>query len=181
MNVRDNYSLHNVLKELEAVLQIDGIDYEEIDIERLLGNVKKRIEKQYQLDLSDTSYAATMINNTAYQGSLVIFIDNVSRVHSILCGYAQICRFTMEIPISLSSINYIGFTQESLREVLISAQVSSKMIAVSRAMEAIGEKLATLTLCYERRLLTCFYIAYELKLYELTSALAELLYISMLD
>lgn len=181
MNIKDNYSLSTVLKELEAVLQIDGIDYEEIDSERLLQNVKKRIEKQYQLDLSDTSYGATMVNNMAYQGSLVIFIDNVSRVHSILCGYAQICRFTMEIPISLSSINYMGFTRETLKEVLVSAQVNSKMVAISRAMEAIGEKLATLNLCYEKRLLTCFYVVYKLGLYELTAALAELLYTSMID
>lgn len=181
MEIKDNYNLSNTLKELEAILQIDGIDYEEVEMERFLQNVRRRIEKQYQLDLTNASFNSARMSNMAYQGSLVIYIDNVSRVHSVVCGYSQICRFNMEVPISLASINYMGFTRETLKEVLVSAQVNSKMVAISRAMDAIGEKLATLSLCSEKRLLTCFYITYKLGLYELTAALAELLYSSMID
>lgn len=181
MRVKDCYNLQKIITELEAVLQVDGIDYDEININKLVKAVKQRLERQYHVSFAGEDINETPINGEAYQGSLVVFIDNVARIHSVICGYAQICRYTMEIPISLSSINYMGFTRETFKEVLVAAQTERRMVAVERAIDAIGDKLCTVSLCNEKRILMGLYLTYKLGLYELTASIAELLYLSMID
>ena len=54
MTICDTYNIDSILTELEVALQIDGQDYAEKDFKKIISNVKRRIARQYQVDLTNT-------------------------------------------------------------------------------------------------------------------------------
>ena len=59
MNIADRYMLKEVIKELETAFQIDGVDFSFDNTQELIRTVKMRINRQYQLDLSDKKITDT--------------------------------------------------------------------------------------------------------------------------
>ena len=176
MNIADRYDLHEIIKELETALQIDGVDFEERDIDVLIRNIRLKISRQYQINLTDYKVCDTEIELSDFRKSVSLFIDNITRLHSKICGYSQIARFMTSSGISLSSVNYLGFTEETFVKTLLALQRKISQPKAEASIQAIKGKLGTVNNCWEKRLCILLVVSHEIGFYELTASIAEVLY-----
>lgn len=174
MTIENYYSADKVLRELEAALLIDAMDYEEHEVTRILENVKKRILKQYQLDLTQFKVGDVELEISAGV-HLNLFCENLSGIHARLSGYCQIVRFRQISDVSLSAVNYLGCEPTSLENGLRNLQLKEQTPYVQTTVKTIMDVIGNIATCIEKRFFLIMSIAYELGLYEISSAIAEIL------
>ena len=162
------YDLKRLLRESEDCLCISATDYKG-SIEVLVDNVRERLSRQYQVEIND-------VEELAKSGSINLFVDSLSYIHSKVSGYFQVCRCNTSIDINLDDINYLGFSRQSMLELLCALQLRKTQPEAKEAVLAIKEKLSKTTLNNEKRLFVLLIVCYELNIPEMTSAIAELLY-----
>lgn len=179
MNISGLYSLHDIIREVETVLQIDGKDFEERDIDVIIKNVKMRIGRQHQIDLTNATLDSTSLEIGPYRMPLSIFLDNATRLHSKLCGYCGVMRYQCQKSFDLGDINYLGFVEEDLKSILVRLQRRVTMSEVEPLLKAIKNKLGMVNLCWEKRLFIIMIVAYELGLKEISASVAEILYLNI--
>lgn len=179
MNICSCYEIDSIIREMEAVLQIDGKDYEERFVDVVIQTVRARISRQYQIDLSGglkIDSAEHML--AAYSSAVAVYMENVVMVHAKFCGICQIARYTTQTAVSLDNINFLGFTEETVRTVLQALQRRATAPLAEDALTKIKENLATINTCREKRLILLMVVAYDIGFYELSASLAEYLYLS---
>lgn len=177
MNISEMYDINRILLDIEMALCIDGKDYGEKDILTIFKNVRTRIIRQYQLDLTDKKIDDSSLYIGKTRSAAVLFIENISVLHSRLCGFLHIVRFHKQISISPANINYMGFTPNSFNSLLIAATESRMMPNLEVSMKAIANKFATVNTCIEKKLILIMLLSYEFGLYEMVAAIAEVLYL----
>lgn len=180
MKVKDCYNLHDIIRELEVVFQIDGRDFEEKDVDVLLANVKTRISRQYQIDAVSYRIDSDELTMGESRKAVILFVDNVARIHAKLCGYGQILRYNQLNEISLSSINFLGFEESSLKTTLVAMQREYYLPKISENIAAIKTKLGAINNCWEKRLFILAIVACELGFSEVTACIGEILFMGML-
>lgn len=180
MNLASRYNISDIIRELETALQLDGSDFEERDVNVVIKNVKNRIRQQYSVDLTNVKITSVDLEIGVQRNATEVFVDNIVRIHALLCGWCQIVRYKTSINISVSSVNNFGFTPESLRGTLKKLQCESTSASVSADIQAIKSKLAAVSVCKEKRLMMILIIAYELGFTELSASIAEILCLSQL-
>ena len=173
MTISDNYSIDAIITEL----QIDGQDYAEKDIEKTIAIIKKRIARQYQVDLTNTKIDDPSLFVDKFRNASTLFVESVTRIHGLLCGYLQIARFTTYILVRPSNVNYLGFNDDSLLNFLALCMRKDTIPSVAESIESVKLKLASVNNCREKRLFTILVVSYELGFYEVMSAVAEILYL----
>lgn len=186
MVISDCYRLHDIIRELETALCIDGSYYDERDYDKMLSLIKTGIDREYHLDLSSYKIGDAELSSTVYNTAQVLFVDNIALIHSKICGACQIARYKTHVPLSLVDLNYLGFTRETLKPTLLALQrekilANDKNYRAKEAIEAIKAKLVTLNLTWEKRILVLMLVSYDLGMYEITAAIDELLYLSLLE
>ena len=180
MGISDNYDLKEIIKELETAIQIDGVDFELPSVEQLLYEVKRRISRQYQIDLNAVKLNDVALELDASRNSAIVLLDNLTRLHGKLAGYGQILRWKKHTEISLAAINYLGYTEDSLKTALIVLQRSSTQPRAVEALKAIKEKLPAIPMCTEKRLFVLLVVTMDIGCAELAACIAEILYMGML-
>lgn len=180
MRIADNYNLEALVLELEVALQIDGVDFEVPRIETVVQEVRKRIARQYQIDLQKLSLDDVNIEKALWSQSALLLMDNLTMLHGKVTGYNQITRWKRKSDLALSSINYLGYTKASLKAVLAALQMYKTQPTADAAMQSIKEKIVTVPLCLEKRIFMVLIVTWELGCTELTAALAEILYMGLL-
>lgn len=182
MNIQSLYTtigLDGIITELEAALQIDGKDYEEPSFDNILKNVKGRINRTYQIDLSLGKVNDISFESGIYKAAVSLFIDNVASIHARVCAFCQIERYKTTSYVSLSSINYMSYKKESLLKVLKLLQKEKLQLgeSASESVDLIKNRLVMIRICREKRLFMIMAIAYELGFNELVASIAEILYL----
>lgn len=177
MTISDMYDINRIVTNVELALLIDGKDYGEKDTETILHNVRNRIIRQHQIDLTGVKISDDSLYIGKTRSQAVLFVENIAQLHSMLCGYLQIVRFSKQVQINPININYMGFTPKSFLSFLIAAMNSNTMPNIDTAMKAIKNKFSSINNCIEKRLILIMIIAYEFGFYELVSAIAEILYL----
>lgn len=177
MGISETYDIQRIIRDIEVALQIDGGDYGEKDVDTILSNIYMRIIRQYQLDLRGKS----IYDESFYLGKskdyAVLFVDNISALHSRLCGYLQIVRYTKYVTIKPANINWMGFRDKSLLSFFISAMDKNTIEDIHTAVQAIKGKFRSINMCTEKRLILILIVAYELGFNELVAAISEILYL----
>lgn len=177
MYILDNYSITELILQLELTLQIEARDYQERDVDVIFQNVLKRIAKQYRLNLEDRPITDAAWYAGDSRADAVLLMDNLTHQHAMLCGYLQIVRYTQKIDIRASAINYAGFTPHSLDN-FWSSMITRMLIANTReAVKTVEKRFGTIGMCLEKRLLLLLFITYRLGLFELTASIAEIFYL----
>lgn len=177
MTISDNYDIDKIITQLEIALQIDGQDYAEKNIDVVVKNVKTRIARQYQVDLSGTKIDDPMLFVDKFRNASTLFVENVTRIHGLLCGYLQICRWKSTVLIRPSNVNYLGFNDNDLMHFLMICQKERTLPSTVEGMESIKGKLSSVNACREKRLFLILVVSYELGFYEVMSSVAEILYL----
>lgn len=177
LQIRFIHDFYSNIKELEVILCIDGVDYATRDIDIAISNIKDRISKQYYIDFNNTNNVDNIYNNTVVNNEVNVFVDNIFFMYNKICGSSHYFLYSGKIPVNLSKVNYMGITKDSMLGVLKLLQVEGNYEIVVEAMEQIKYKIGTVPMCNEKRLFMLLYVSYILKLYELTSVIAQILYI----
>lgn len=177
MQIQDMYDINRIVLDIEVALQIDGKDYGEKDVSVILDNICTRIIRQYQLDLRGKKISDDSLYAGRSRSQAVLFVENIAALHSRLCGYLQIVRFKRQVTIKPITINYMGFTQESFLSFLIGAICEDTMPNIETAIRAIKDRFSSINNCIEKKLILIMIVSYEFGLYELTGAIAEILYL----
>lgn len=177
MTISDNYDINRIVTNIELALLIDGKDYGEKETETILNNIRGRIIRQHQIDLTGVKITDDSLYIGKSRSEAVLFVENMSQLHASLCGYLQIVRFTKQVQINPININYMGFTPKSFLSFLIAAMSTTTMPNIDTAMKAIKNKFSSINNCTEKRLILIMIIAYEFGFYELVASIAEILYL----
>ena len=179
MNIIECYDLHSIVKELELALQIEDGDLRETDIEKLLDNVKRKINREYQVDVINYKVNAAELELSQMREATAIFIENITGIHAKLCGYSQVRRYLCTHDISLEDINYLGLTKESMKVNLIALQRACYQPRVGDFIAVLKKKLPTISNSWEKRLFVLAVVCEDLGFFEVTASIAEILYQSM--
>lgn len=177
MNITECYDTDSIIRELETAFQINGSDFEERDLDLVIRNVKTRIGRQYQIDLSENKIDSAELEVGVYRNAVSIYIDNIARIHAKLCGLCQIARYMTYVQVSLSSVNYLGYTETTLKTMLVALQRKVTLPMAEEAINSVKVKLGTINNCREKRLFMLIVISHALGFYEVTAAIAEILYL----
>lgn len=177
MDITSLYDINKIAINLEVALQIDGMDYAEKDVNVIISNVKQRIIRQYNVDLTNCKITDDDLAMGRARSSAILFIENVANLHAQLCGYLQIVRYTGEITIKPINVNYLGIVQKSLMSVLQLAIRRKTVPTLRDAMEAIKLKIGSVNNCMEKKMFLIMIVSYELGFYEVMAAVAEILYL----
>ena len=177
MEISTLYDINQICIEIEKALMIDGTDYAERDISTIITNVKNRIIRKYQLDLTDIKIYDEALYIGKQRASAVMFVENVSILHARLCGYLQIVRYTGEVQVKPINVNYLGFQDYSLNSLMQLCMRQKTLSKIGNGLSALETKVCTISNCIEKKLFLILIIAYELGLYELMAAVAEIIYL----
>lgn len=174
--VRFVHDFFGVVNELEVALCIDGEDYATRDVDMAIMRIKQRLQKQYSIDLSGNNMS------DVYSGSILgdevkTFLDNIQFLYDRVCGCSHYFRYIGKVPINLSKMNYMGITKDSMLSILKLLQCEGRHESLSNPMEQIKSKIGTVPMSTEKKLFMLLYVSYILELYELTAAIAEILYL----
>ncbi len=180
MNISEMYDIEQIIREAEVLFQIDGTDYDEPDIDKVLSRIKQRLGRQVQIDFSRGNMTDQSITEGIYRSQALVFVNSASIVHARLCGLGGIQRYRKVSPISLRDINYLGFTEKSLKENLKALQMQRTEASASESVKLIGNTLGIISICKEKRLFLLLIVAYELGFHEISAAIAELLIMGMI-
>lgn len=180
MNITECYNLHEIVRELELALQIEDGDLRETDIDRLIINVKKKIDRQYQVDVTNYKVDSPELELSNMQESIALFIENIARIHSKLCGYCQIRRYLASSEVSLEDINYIGLTRESLKANLQALQRLYYQPRLTDFIAVLKKKLPSISNSWEKRLLVLVVVCEDLGFNEVAACIGEILYQSLI-
>lgn len=177
MKMGELYNVDEILRNLEANLLIDAKDYEEKDMSAVLSNVRKRIERNYQIVLGNSKMTDDEITTSPYRNEIVNFIMNLKVIHSNLSGYCHMIRYISSVSINLSNINYLGYTKDNLDAALIALQRDTTQVKATDALQSIKSKISTIVNSHEKRFLVCMIVADNLGLGEIVASIAEIFYL----
>lgn len=178
MDINKLYSargIDSIITELEVTLQISGDDYEEDSYEAVLNNVKKRINQQHQLDLLKNKVCDVELETSVFRTAVSMFLDGMTLMHAKLCAIGQLMRYNTLTEVSLDAINYISYTEDSMKVILETLQREKTIPTTDEAMKAIKGKIMRIKTTREKRLFLIMLICYDIGLNELVAAIAEIL------
>lgn len=181
MTICENYNLSDIVLKLETVLQIDGRDYGEKDVNVIMDNIYKRILRQYQLDLTETKLTDEELYIGTSREKAILLLDNVTQLHSTLSGYTQIIRYKNSntnkknnIEVRGRNISYSGASQKGFEAFIRACMFEDLISTTDQAFEFIVSKFGTISKCMEKRMLLIMIIARKLGLNELVSCICEI-------
>lgn len=180
MDILSFYQVHGIdaiVTEAEVALKIEGYDYEETNFSKIFSNIKKRINKEYQIDLNIGKVNDISFETGIYKAAVSLFLDTMAGVHMKLSAECQLERYQLITSTHPQRLNWFGFTKESLLELLKHAQIRKHIPECEKAIKKIEESLATINFCLEKRLIMLMCVSYEVGVYEIVSIIAEILYI----
>jgi len=172
--------IDNIITELEATLQISGEDYEEDNYEDVLKNVKKRINQQHQLDLFRNKVTDVELESSVYKTAVSMFLDGMTLMHAKLCAIGQLMRYNTATEVNLDAINYISYTEDSMKVILETLEREKTIPTAHEAMSAIKGKIMRIKTTREKRLFLIMLICYDIGLNELVATIAEILHMGSL-
>lgn len=176
MNICELYDIQKIVISLEAALLIDGVDYAEKDVDTIIRNIKTRILRQYQVDLSEVKITDTSLYIGKSRNKARLLLENIQAIHANLCGYLQIVRFTGQTTIKPINVNYAGINEKSFMSILQLSMRNKTVVQLNDAIEVLKLKVGTINTCMEKKLLLILIVCYELGFTEITAAVAEILY-----
>lgn len=180
MDILSFYKVHGldtIITEAEVALKIEGHDYEETDFSRIMADIKKRINKEYQIDLNNGKVNDISFETGIYKAATSLFLDTMSGVHMKLTAECQLERYQTISSTHLAKLNWLGFTRESLLAMLMHAQTLKNLPKCEKAIKSFEAALATINFGIEKRLIMLMCVAYEIGVYEIVAAIAEILYL----
>lgn len=177
MTISDLYDIEKILLNLEVALLIDGNDYANKNVDSIISEIKKRIIRQYHVDLTDKKIDDESLCNGRDRGSVILFIENIGQYHAQLAAYLDIVGYANEIKIKPIKVSYVGLEEESLMSILRRLARKKTMASAEQAIQVLAHNMAYIEKSIEKRVLLIMIVAYELGFYELCAVCAEILYI----
>lgn len=180
MDILSFYKIHgleSIVTEAEVALKIEGRDYEETDFNRIMADIKKRINKEYQIDLNNGKVNDISFETGIYKAATSLFLDTMSGVHMKLAAEHHLERYQLQVSTHIAKFNWLGYTRESLLKMLKHAQTKKHLPQCEKAIISFEQSLGTINFGLEKRLIMIMCVCYEIGVYEIVSVIAEILYL----
>lgn len=175
--IKDNYSLERILEETETILSIEAIDVNSKSFDTLLEKVRVNINRQYNIDLREGKQLSEQLDNLGVcKTTASVFMENLTMMHSKICGLTNILRFTRQTEVALNHISYCGVAVNSMLEALQYLQADRSYRKAEITIKYLEKQITEVMTCNEKRLLVILLIAFELGIEEIVMAIAEYLY-----
>ena len=181
MNISDNYRLSDILLKLELALQIDGQDYNERDVEIIMSNIYKRIQRQYQLDLTQTMLTDEALYIGPTRQSAVLFMDNLSDWFSKLAAYSILLNYKLDgtnsnmvIEVMPRNIQYCSASRKGFMGFMSKCRVQQLIPTQDVIFKWLEGQFGSFSKCIEKRLILIMLVAYRLGLYEFICVIANI-------
>lgn len=181
MNITERYNLHDIIRELELALQIEDGDLRETDMDVLITNIKKKINVQYNVDITDFKIDSAEVELSPQRDSASLFIDNIARIHAKLCGYYQVRRYLYNSEISMADINYLGITRESFKVNIRALERAYYQPRATSFIEILKQRLPNISNSWEKRILVLVVVCIEIGFPEVAASLAEIIHGSLME
>ncbi len=174
MSYFDQLDYETFIGDLETTLLLSETDYG-LNYDGILANVKARIKTQYCIDLNVTSLDEALSIDTNSELILALYHRILDRFCT-LAGAAAHLRFVRKVPINLQSVSYFGYKREDLLKGLQVLTFPETVNNAGALCVQLKEIIPLIKLTIEKRTLVCLLLAYDLKLYDLSSLIAEIMF-----
>lgn len=173
--LRYKLSLTDVLMGFENVLKID---YQDSDVEKIVRNSKQRLENLYGIKLSGDIYEDQLDNRMT--GDIIdLFLTQVLDKMKSLALIMSISLFDKHYGESLRDFNYLGFTEEDMKEAL--KYLQDEVLYEKRKLfyDQIVKAASNIEVSNTKRLLVIMAVLEHLGIKEGVALIAQYLYLGI--
>lgn len=170
--IKDFLSLQEIILSFEASL---GLKYDEADPRLSIQNSIKYLESTYDVTINDTIYNLQS-QSTFIGDKLAILVEQIKESTKQLALFVATARFYKEVPLKLSSVNYLGVERESLRTAFKYLQDSKLYEQRSDVISSLISASNVITMSLIKRVLYVLFVLERLGFEESVNVIASLLY-----
>ena len=168
-------AINELLVSIESVLLLEYRADQKV--EDTLAAAIERLENTHALRL-DRDVFTIMHESELMFNNLSVFMRNLKTALSALSFYTDLKLFHKDLPITLSSVNYLGMDRQELLNALRNLQDTSQYAKhANDIMPPIANALDQIPLCTVKRMLCIILLLHRLGVSEGVSVMARLLYI----
>lgn len=169
----DLFHLNEILLGFESTLHLE---YSDPDTDRCIRRAKEHLENAYQCKLDEPVYTVQAKNELVSE-NLDLFVRSLASDVQKLTALTSYAMFTKKPPVTLDSVNFLGFTRETLCMTL--KYLQDRILYEKRAVNipAIKSALNNVEVSQVKRLFIIMLTLETLGIYEGVAACAQLLYL----
>lgn len=171
--LKDMVDLNTAILSFESVLKIE---YEETDTVRVISSSVTKLENAYGMRIGCKSLYDLQIENVnladSVQNLLMQILEATKTISFLFMGG----MFNHDIPVSLSTVKYLGLGKTALCSILRYFQNSNEYYLARNAVKQIEIGLDGIDMCTVKRLFIILLVLDKLGVEEAVSVLAQYLY-----
>ena len=171
--LRDMADLNNTLLSFETVLKIE---YEESVTERVIGNAIKRLENAYGMKISGTTLYELEASNINLADTIQNLLQQVLECTKTMAFLFQCGMYQHSIPITLSTVKYLGIGKEALKTILRYFQNVDEYYLAQNAVQNLSLGLDGIDMSPVKRLFVIMLMLDRMGLKEAVAIVAQYLY-----
>lgn len=171
--LKNMVNLNAVILSFETVLKIE---YEENDTKRVIANSVRRLETSYGVRIEGKTLYELESDNINLADTIQNLLQQALECTKSLSFLFQCGMFTHAIPITLSTVKYLGLGKEALQSILRYFQNVDEYYLASNAVPQIITCLDGIDMSEVKRLFIILLMLDKLGLQEAVAIVAQYLY-----
>lgn len=171
--LKDMVSLSNTVLSFETVLKIE---YEETNTKRVVANAIRKLESAYSMGIAGKSLYDLEAENVNLADNVQNLLQQILECTKTLAFQFQCGMFTHSIPITLSTVKYLGLGKESLQTILRYFQNVDEYYLANNAVQQIMLGLDGVDMSIVKRLFIVLLVLDSLGVKESVAVVAQYLY-----
>lgn len=171
--LKDMIELRAVILSFETVFKIE---YEETSTKRIIDNTIRKLESAYSMKIGDKTLYELEAENLNLADNIHNILHQVLECTKALSFLFQSGMFYHEIPVSLSTVKYLGLGKEAMQTILRYFQNSNEYYLAGNAVSQITLGLDGIDMCLVKRMFIIMLVLDRLGITEAVAVIAQYLY-----
>lgn len=171
--LKNMVNLKAVILSFETVLKIE---YEENNTKRVIANSIRRLESAYAMRIDGKTLYELEVENAHLADTIQNLLQQILECTKSLSFLFQCGMFTHAIPISLSTVKYLGLGKEALQSILRYFQNVDDYYLANNAVPQITACLDGIDMSEVKRMFIILLVLDKLGLEESVAIVAQYLY-----
>lgn len=171
--LRDMVDLNSSVLSFETVLKIE---YEEVNTERVIDSAIKKLENAYGMRITGTTLYDLQVENQNLADNVQNLLMQILECTKTVSFLFQVGMFQHSIPITLSTVKYLGLGKESLQSILRYFQNVDEYYLAGNAVKQIMLGLDGIDMSTVKRLFIVLLVLDRLGVKEAVAIVAQYLY-----
>lgn len=171
--LRDMVDLNNSILAFETVLKIE---YEENETKRVVDSAVRRLESAWGMRIEGTTLYKLESENISLADNVQNILQQIMECTKTVAFLFQCGMFYHSIPITLSTVKYLGIGKEQLRSVLRYFQNNDEYYLAENAVQQLYMGLDGIDMSTVKRLFIILLVLDKLGVREAVAIVAQYLY-----